>query len=249
MPGHSQAGSSGAGRRPRCGRRRPSGRRGTPRPRRACPRRTARRHRRRPTGSGCRSLDGQGRPRRRTASGGAALRGDVVAQRHQEVGREVLEGDADPEVDGVHHHLARAHPRRLGGRHGAALGGHDLGLPGVRRERVHRGREGRGGALEPRDELRPGQPAAGLDVGVALLGEEYIGVRSPVAAQCTRLPTASALAARWARTCLRLQPGSPEGAARSSSPRPTSASATSFVPWSTQRRASERVRFIGPHLP
>ena len=31
-------------------------------------------------------------------------------------------------------------------------------------------------------------------------GEEYIGVRSPVAAQCTRLPTASALAARCAVT-------------------------------------------------
>jgi hypothetical protein len=51
---------------------------------------------------------------------------------------------------------------------------------------------------------------AGLYVDLALLGDVYMGV-SPGPAQCAGLSSASALAATWATTSRRLQPGNAMG--------------------------------------
>jgi hypothetical protein len=82
----------------------------------------------------------------------ASLGHDVVAQGGEEVGGEVGEGDPVVEVHGVYADFTRSHPRDLGGRYGAALRGHHLGVPLGLVESVHRLFQSVGREPEPVEE-------------------------------------------------------------------------------------------------
>ena len=68
------------------------------------------------------------------------------------------------------------------------------------------------------DRSRSGPQRAPSAISAArALGPEYIGVGSPVAAQCARRPSARALWPTWDKMCRPVQPGSALGADSSSS--------------------------------
>ena len=125
------------------------------------------------------------------------------------------------EVDAVHPHLLGPHPRHLGARRPA---GRASCAPPPSTPRQAGSRPPRRTGRRPRRSRRGGRPAAGRRSPrcprCASSREGYIGVSTPVRAQVSRLPSASALRARWATTCARVQSGNRDGAARSSSVRP-----------------------------
>ena len=77
-------------------------------------------------------------------------------------------------------------------------------------------------------------------------GEAYIGFSTPVRAQSSSRPSASAFDATWASRCRRLQPGSAHGRSSAASSRVSRAPSSSRVPSSAQVRAADAVAAVTP---